>query len=165
MESNNPKYPDPSKVPILRTRTPAMQVPTPPLEGPRILREGNFWNGGNPWEELNGLELDLGRQTTPKNGWTFNNRKGHHYSGQFITTSAEVTPNGGLVRESPQNGLKLGHWLRGRHVFRCHCWELFLQGFCIFQRGGKLSRVNCYNGSFCWDGQTMTQVHSVKKLG
>ena len=23
-------------------------------------------------------------------------------SGQFITTSAEVTPNGGLVRESPQ---------------------------------------------------------------
>ena len=29
-------------------------------------------------------------------------------SGQFITTSAEVTPNGGLVRESPQNGLKLG---------------------------------------------------------
>ncbi len=33
-----PKYPDPSKVPILRTRTPAIQVPTPPLEGPRILR-------------------------------------------------------------------------------------------------------------------------------
>ena len=29
-------------------------------------------------------------------------------SGQFITTSAEVTPNGGLVRESPQNGLKSG---------------------------------------------------------
>ena len=34
-----PKYPDPSKVPILRTRTPAIQVPTPPLEGPRILRD------------------------------------------------------------------------------------------------------------------------------
>ena len=33
-----PKYPDPSKVPILRTRTPAIQVPTPALEGPRILR-------------------------------------------------------------------------------------------------------------------------------
>ena len=33
-----PKYPDPSKVPILRTRTPAIQVPTPPLKGPRILR-------------------------------------------------------------------------------------------------------------------------------
>ena len=30
----NPKYPDPSKVPILRTRTPAIQVQTPPLEGP-----------------------------------------------------------------------------------------------------------------------------------
>ncbi len=29
-------------------------------------------------------------------------------SGQIITTSAEVTPNGGLARESPQNGLKLG---------------------------------------------------------
>ena len=28
----------PSKVPILRTQTPAIQVPTPPLEGPRILR-------------------------------------------------------------------------------------------------------------------------------
>ena len=41
----NPKYPDPSKVPILRTRTPAIQVPTPPLEGPRILREGNFCSG------------------------------------------------------------------------------------------------------------------------
>ena len=26
---------------------------------------------------------------------------GFHSSGQFITTSAEVTPNGGLVRESP----------------------------------------------------------------
>ena len=31
-----------------------------------------------------------------------------HESEQFITTSAEVTPNGGLVRESPQNGLKIG---------------------------------------------------------
>ena len=29
-----PKYPDPSKVPILRTRTPAIQVQTLPLEGP-----------------------------------------------------------------------------------------------------------------------------------
>ena len=30
-----PKYPNPSKVPILRTpNTPAIQVPTPPLEGP-----------------------------------------------------------------------------------------------------------------------------------
>ena len=29
-----PKYPDPSKMPILRTRTPAIQVSTPPLEGP-----------------------------------------------------------------------------------------------------------------------------------
>ena len=35
----NPKYPDPSKVPILRTQTLAIQVATPPLEGPRILRE------------------------------------------------------------------------------------------------------------------------------
>ena len=31
-----PKNPDPSKVPILRTRTPALQVQTLPLEGPRI---------------------------------------------------------------------------------------------------------------------------------
>ena len=31
-----------------------------------------------------------------------------HGSGQFITTSAEVTPNDGFVRESSQNGLKLG---------------------------------------------------------
>ena len=38
-QSSIPKYPDPSKVPILRTRTPAIQVPTPPLEGPRILRD------------------------------------------------------------------------------------------------------------------------------
>ncbi len=37
-----PKYPDPSKVPILRTRTPAIQVPTPALEGPRILRVGKY---------------------------------------------------------------------------------------------------------------------------
>ena len=39
---NCPKYPDPSKVPILRTRTLAIQVPTPPLEGPRILRVGKI---------------------------------------------------------------------------------------------------------------------------
>ena len=32
----------------------------------------------------------------------------HHHSRQFIATSAEVTSNGGLVRESPQNGLKSG---------------------------------------------------------
>ncbi len=30
------------------------------------------------------------------------------YSGQIITTSAEVTPNGGLVRESPPNPLNSG---------------------------------------------------------
>ena len=34
-----PKDPDPSKLAILRTRTPAIQVQTPPLEGPRILRD------------------------------------------------------------------------------------------------------------------------------
>ncbi len=33
-----PKYPDPSKVPILRTRTLAIQVQTLPFKGPRILR-------------------------------------------------------------------------------------------------------------------------------
>ena len=33
-----PKNPDPSKVPILRSRTPAIQVQTPPMEGPMILR-------------------------------------------------------------------------------------------------------------------------------
>ena len=33
---------------------------------------------------------------------------GEHGSGQFIATSAEVTPNDGLVRESPQNVLKSG---------------------------------------------------------
>ena len=31
-----------------------------------------------------------------------------HISGQIIATSAEVTPNGGLVRESPQNPLNSG---------------------------------------------------------
>ena len=31
-----------------------------------------------------------------------------HFSGQIIATSAEVTPNGGLVRESPQNPLNSG---------------------------------------------------------
>ena len=30
------------------------------------------------------------------------------FSGQFIATSAEVTPNGGLVRESHQNFLESG---------------------------------------------------------
>ena len=42
MGSMYPKYPDPSKMPILRTRTPAIQVPTPPLEDPRILRVGKY---------------------------------------------------------------------------------------------------------------------------
>ena len=37
-----PKNPDPSKVAILRTRTPAIQVQTLPLEGPRILRVQGF---------------------------------------------------------------------------------------------------------------------------
>ena len=37
--TSSPKNPDPSKVAILRTRTPAIQVQTLPLEGPRILRE------------------------------------------------------------------------------------------------------------------------------
>ena len=32
----------------------------------------------------------------------------NHWSGQIITTSAEVTPNGGLVRASPQNALNSG---------------------------------------------------------
>ena len=31
-------FPDPSKVAVLRTQTPVMQVQTLPLEGPRILR-------------------------------------------------------------------------------------------------------------------------------
>ena len=35
-------------------------------------------------------------------------RNGDHISGQIITTSAEVTLNGGLVRESPQNPLNSG---------------------------------------------------------
>ena len=35
----NPKNPDPSKVASLRTHTPAIEVQTLPLEGPRILRE------------------------------------------------------------------------------------------------------------------------------
>ena len=37
-----PKNPDPSKMTILRTRTPAIQVQTLPLEGPRILRVDGF---------------------------------------------------------------------------------------------------------------------------
>ena len=40
-----PKNPDPSKMAILRTRTPAIQVQTLPLEGPRILRVGDFSMG------------------------------------------------------------------------------------------------------------------------
>ena len=46
-------------------------------------------------------------------------------SGQFITTSAEVTPNGGLVRESPQNFLKLGSG------FISNCPDCFPQVFCV----------------------------------
>ena len=37
-----PKNPNPSKVANLRTRTPATQVQTLPLEGPRILRAGQM---------------------------------------------------------------------------------------------------------------------------
>ena len=49
LKSIYPKYPDPSKVPILRTRTPAIQVQTPPLEGQRILRV--LILGGFVWTE------------------------------------------------------------------------------------------------------------------
>ena len=49
-----PKDPDPSKRAILRTRTPAIQVQTPPLEGPRILRVIFFkWVGKNHQVEWN----------------------------------------------------------------------------------------------------------------
>ena len=50
----------------------------------------------------------------------------NHWSGQIITTSAEVTPNGGLVRASPQNALNSGlgiilncldWWLGSSHAF------------------------------------------------
>ena len=41
-KSMNPKNPDPSKMAILRTQTPVIQVQTLPLEGPRILREDPF---------------------------------------------------------------------------------------------------------------------------
>ena len=59
-----PKNPDPSKVAILRTRTPSIQVQTLPLEGPRILRvkgfmrDDTFWN----WNGLKWLTL-LGTTT------------------------------------------------------------------------------------------------------
>ena len=37
-----PKNPDSSKVAILRTRTPAIEVQTLPLQGPRILKDVRF---------------------------------------------------------------------------------------------------------------------------
>ena len=39
----HPKDPDPSKLAILRTRTPAIQVQTPLLEGPRFLGQDNIF--------------------------------------------------------------------------------------------------------------------------
>ena len=40
-------------------------------------------------------------------------------SGQIITTSAEVTLNGGLVRESPQNPLNSGLGIIYTNLPRC----------------------------------------------
>ena len=59
-------------------------------------------------------------------GWKipFLNRKYISSSGQFIATSAEVTPNGGLVRESPQNTLNSGLGI----IVICldlHSWWIF----------------------------------------
>ena len=47
LKMNYPKNPDHSIVAILRTRTPGIQVQTPPLEGPRILRavKSLLWMG------------------------------------------------------------------------------------------------------------------------
>ena len=48
----SPKNPDPSKVANLRTRIPAIQVQTIPLEGPRILREILFIKKTCPPEKM-----------------------------------------------------------------------------------------------------------------
>ena len=50
---------------------------------------------------------------------------GKKQSGQIIATSAEVTPNGGLVRESPQNPLNSGLGIIVIcPVTMCFCWLL-----------------------------------------
>ena len=68
----------------------------------------------------------------------------HIVSGQIITTSAEVTLNGGLVRESPQNPLNSGlgiilvcpeywqterfsflHWTKSRYGSKTFFWDWF----------------------------------------
>ena len=49
----------------------------------------------------------------------------YSYSGQIIATSAEITPNGGLVRESSQNPLNSG---LGIIVI---CPELLLFAYCV----------------------------------
>ena len=57
-------------------------------------------------------------------GWPFlrlSGRKKWVGSGQIITTSAEVTPNGGLVRESPQNPLNSGLGI----IVICPGWVMF----------------------------------------
>ncbi len=54
-----------------------------------------------------------------------------HWSGQIIATSAEVTPNGGLVRESRKNALNSGlgiivicpgWWIVMKHGFKRKAW-------------------------------------------
>ena len=62
----HPKNPDPSKMANLRTRTPAMQVQTLPLEGPRILRASHFWGAScffrpaESWQGQSGFGADVG---------------------------------------------------------------------------------------------------------
>ena len=61
-----------------------------------------------------------------------------YVSGQFITTSAEVTRNCGLVRESQKNGLKSGQGF----IMNCPDMYVYIN---VYVLGGDLK------GSCGWD--------------
>ena len=66
----------------------------------RFFSKGFFGGGTN---RVSLAETDLEAEIFVKQ-W----KVAKHSSGQILATSAEVTPNGGLVRESPPNPLNSG---------------------------------------------------------
>ena len=132
-----PKYPDPSKLAILRTRTPAIQVQAPPLEGPRILRvTSKKWRKrGFPWEmslqktmpppltfssiNLTGFYTPLKFNSSALKKWPLPNRKGGSSSNHRFVGASGKNFRGvhHLSHEKKNLLLSMKYWLVNRDPY------------------------------------------------
>ena len=92
-------------------KDPILHFSAPDLCGHQRSHAGHA--GLSPWRRETDGRIEEETMGTPTN----------HPSGQIITTSAEVTLNGGLIRELPQNPLNSGfrnytNLPRSSHILR-----------------------------------------------